>query len=73
MKCPKCDAEMESGTIYLKAWGIGLVPQAQLNFDKDRLWSNTYVPVAGLFGRGSKVVGNRCKACQFVAFQYPGK
>jgi hypothetical protein len=62
---------MEVGDLYLKAWGMGIAPQAQLNFGNDRLWTDSYIPLAGLFGKGSKLIGYRCEECQFVAFQYP--
>jgi hypothetical protein len=70
MRCPNCDSEMESGNLDLKAWGIGAFPQAQLLFNNELLFKNTYIPVVGLFTSGTKVSASRCPKCRIVCFQY---
>jgi hypothetical protein len=47
--CPKCSTAMERGALDLKAWGIGIGPQAQLHFNDDLVAKNQYVPVVGLW------------------------
>lgn len=70
MNCPKCNAAMEEGDLELKAWGIGLAPQAQLFFDRDLLLKNQYLPVAGLFRKGTTAGAHRCRTCRLVCFEY---
>ncbi|MGE5193774.1 MAG: PF20097 family protein [Deltaproteobacteria bacterium] len=70
MRCPNCDAEMEIGELDLKAWGIGAFPQAQLHFNNERLFKNTYVTVVGLFTSGTKAPACRCPKCKIVCFKY---
>ena len=70
MNCPQCDEPMEQGELDLKAWGIGLAPQAQLHFGRDLLLKDQYFPVTGFFRKGTAVTGYRCKACQLVCFRY---
>jgi hypothetical protein len=71
MNCPICSAEMEPGTLDLKAWGFGIAPQARLHFDDELIAKDQYIPVLGLFTQGRKLAAQRCKACSLVSFQYP--
>jgi len=68
--CPNCNLTMETGKLDLKAWEIGLGPQAQIHFNDDLVLKDTYVPVFGFFRQGTKVAVYRCKACQMISFQY---
>lgn len=70
MNCPQCNEAIEQGDLDLKAWGVGIAPQAQLHFDRDLILKDQYFPVTGFFRRGTAVVGYRCKACQLVCFRY---
>jgi hypothetical protein len=63
---------MEAGELDLKAWGIGLSPQAQIRFNNDLVLKDTYVPIFSLLRQGTKVAAYRCKACQLISFRYPG-
>lgn len=70
MNCPKCKAPMQEGELDLKAWGIGLAPQAQLHFDRDLLMKNQYLPLFSLFSKGTTTTAFRCRACRLICFQY---
>ena len=70
MQCPKCNVQMEQGELELKAWGLGLAPQAQLYFGAERLLQSQYWPVVGLFRGGKKTVAYRCRGCTLVCFHY---
>lgn len=70
MRCPNCHADMEPGSLDLKAWGIGVAPQAQLLFNDELLLKNNYVPVISAFTGGTKAPAFRCRVCRLVAFQY---
>ena len=71
MNCPKCQKPIESGTLDLKAWGIGAFPQAQLHFDNQLLLRNQYWPIWGLISKGTSASAHRCKTCRVVCFEYP--
>jgi hypothetical protein len=62
---------MEAGDIELKAWGVGIAPQAQLHFNADLILKDQYVPVVGLIKKGTSTAGHRCKSCRIVVFHYP--
>lgn len=70
MNCPKCASPMNAGELDLKAWGIGLAPQAQLHFDRDLLLKNQYFPLLGLMRKGTTTVAFRCEKCRLICFQY---
>lgn len=70
MNCPKCDRRMDPGKLDLKAWGVGIGPQAQLHFDNDLILKAQYVPVVGFFREGAKLDAYRCTACRMIMFQY---
>lgn len=70
MRCPNCNAEMEQGMLDLKAWGIGIAPQARLHFNEDLLLKNNYVPVVSTFTAGTQAPAFRCRICRLVCFQY---
>ena len=70
MNCPQCNACMEQGELDLKAWGVGIAPQAQLHFNRDLLLKDQYFPVASFFRKGTTLTAFRCKACRLVCFQY---
>lgn len=70
MNCPKCAHPMEQGEIDLKAWGVGLGPQAQLHFDRDLILKDQYIPVLGFFRKGTSAPAYRCPSCRMVCFQY---
>ncbi len=61
---------MEAGELDLKAWGVGIAPQAQLHFNDDLLLKNQYVPVVGLVSGGTTVPAHRCDACKLVCFEF---
>jgi hypothetical protein len=61
---------MEQGELELKAWGIGLLPQAQLCFDRDLVLKDQYFPVASFFRGGRTAKAFRCKVCRLICFQY---
>lgn len=62
---------METGTLDLKAWGLGIGPQAQLHFNDDLIAKDQYIPVLGFFGQGTELRAERCKTCRMVSFEYP--
>jgi hypothetical protein len=70
LHCPRCQAQMERGEIDLKAWGVGLLPQAQLLFDSEVLLKDQYVPLVGLLRRGTTAPAYRCRSCRIVCFHY---
>ncbi len=70
MNCPQCNARMQEGELELKAWGIGLAPQAQLHFDGDLLLKDQYFPLAGFLRKGTTADAYRCQSCQLVCFRY---
>ena len=70
LNCPRCQAPMERGTLDLKAWGIGALPQAQLHFENDLLLKDQYWPIAGFFREGTTASAFRCKGCRLVCFEY---
>jgi hypothetical protein len=61
---------MEVGQLDLKAWGLGLFPQAQLHFDRDLLLKNQYHPLIGFVREGTKAAAHRCRSCKLVCFRY---
>jgi hypothetical protein len=61
---------MDPGALDLKAWGVGIAPQAQLHFDDELIAKNQYVPVVGLFSQGTKLAAYRCRSCSLVSFEY---
>ncbi len=61
---------MEPGELDLKAWGTGLLPQAQLHFKNELLLKDQHIPVLGLFTEGTKASAHRCGACHLVCFRY---
>jgi hypothetical protein len=61
---------MEAGSLDLKAWGMGVAPQAQLHFNNDLIAKDQYVPVLGLLRKGTKLPAQRCKSCRLVSFDY---
>ena len=70
MQCPNCKTVMEQGQLDLKAWGLGLFPQAQLHFDEELLVKNQYYPITGFFREGTKASAYRCRSCKLVCFEY---
>jgi hypothetical protein len=64
---------MERGDLDLKAWGMGLAPQAQLLFERELILKNQYFPVTGLFRKGTAATGYRCRACKIICFKYGDK
>jgi len=71
VNCPKCNSPLEPGELDLKAWGVGIAPQAQLHFNDELLLKNQYFPAAGFFREGTKARAFRCKECRLVCFEYP--
>ena len=63
---------MKSGEVELKAWGVGIAPQAQLLFNGDVILKDQYVPVMGFFTNGTTAIGHRCEDCRLVVLQYGG-
>lgn len=70
MNCPQCNMPMQEGELDLKAWGIGVAPQAQLHFDHDLLMKNQYLPFFSLFTKGTTTTAFRCEVCRLICFRY---
>ncbi|HUY90076.1 MAG TPA: PF20097 family protein [Pirellulales bacterium] len=70
MNCPQCNAPMQEGELALKAWGIGLEPQARLFFDRDLILENQYLPLVGFISKGTRTSAFRCEACRPICFRY---
>jgi hypothetical protein len=64
---------MEEGELDLKAWGIGVAPQAQLHFNQDLLLKNQYLPLIGFFSKGTTTAAFRCRECRMICFPYGGR
>ena len=54
----------------LKAWGVGVAPQAQLHFNDDLLLKDQYWPVLSFFRQGTTTIAHRCRKCRLVCFEY---
>lgn len=71
MRCPRCNADMQTATLGLKAWGWGGAPSARLWLDEEILLVDQYIPVLGLFRRrGKKLAASHCESCHLVTFEY---
>lgn len=73
MNCPKCGEAMESGDVRLKAWGVGIAPQARLTFNDKPLLRDQYVPLVGLFRSGKGVPGWWCGSCKLLQLDMSGE
>lgn len=54
MKCPNCNTTMEEGQLHLKAWGLGIAPQAQLHFDDDLVLKTSIILWLDSYERGPR-------------------
>jgi hypothetical protein len=61
---------MEAGSLDLKAWGIGIGPQAQLHFNGELIAKDQYIPLLSFLKSGKKLTAQRCRACALVTFEY---